>query len=946
MASIIRIKRSTTAGDPSTLGNGELAYSAADSSVVSGGDRLYIGSGSETAGNAATHIVVGGKFFTDMLDHAKGTLTANSAIITDANSKIDNLKVDNLDLNGNTISSTNTNGDVNITPNGTGKSIVSNLYTDESTSLLEFIQDATGGQVVAGEGIDVTYDDNAGTVTVSAEDATDTNKGIASFNTTDFSVAAGAVSLNAERVQDIVGDMVSTNSESGISVTYDDTNGKLDFNVNDPLITISGDVDGSATMTNLGDTTISVTLDTVNTNVGSFGSATSIPTITVNSKGLVNAVTTNSITTSLGIAGDTGTDTIALATDTLTFSGGEGIDTAINSETNTITISAEDATTSNKGVASFADADFNVTSGAVELKDTVVKGFTVDAGAAVTPSGHSVQITGGEGVDVTVSGAVITVTGEDASSSNKGIASFSTAGFSVTAGNVALSDTVVQLVTTDSGAMNMANNAITIVGGEGVDVTHTGTTITVGAEIASSANLGVASFNTADFNVTAGDVTIKTAGVGNAQLENSSVTIGSTTVSLGGTSTTLAGLQQLDVDNIRIDGNEISSTNTNGNISLNPNGTGVVDVNNSRITSLADPTGAQDAATKSYVDSVAEGLAVKPAVRAATTANLTATYDNGTSGVGATLTIAATASLNIDGVTDWAVGNGILVKDQTNPVQNGRYFVSTVGNISTAWVLTRCSKCDEPTEIPSMYVFVQEGTVYASTGWVASVEDSGDFDVGVDDITFIQFSGAGTYLAGDALGITGSTFNVLVAAAGGIEISADALQIKSSLAGTGLDYSSGVLSLESTIAGSGLSYTSGVIDLSLAASGGLEVVSDALQLKSTVAGAGLTLTSGVLDIVGTANRITVNSDSVDIASTYVGQNSITTLGTITTGTWDGSTIAANRGGTGLASYAIGDLLVANSTTSLAKLTIGASGTVLQSNGTTLVYGDIDGGTYA
>jgi hypothetical protein len=245
-----------------------------------------------------------------------------------------------------------------------------------------------------------------------------------------------------------------------------------------------------------------------------------------------------------------------------------------------------------------------------------------------------------------------------------------------------------------------------------------------------------------------------------------------------------------------------------------------------------------------------------------------------------------------------------------------------------------------------MYVFVQEGTVYASTGWVASVEDSGDFDVGVDDITFIQFSGAGTYLAGDALGITGSTFNVLVAAAGGIEISADALQIKSSLAGTGLDYSSGVLSLESTIAGSGLSYTSGVIDLSLAASGGLEVVSDALQLKSTVAGAGLTLTSGVLDIVGTANRITVNSDSIDIASTYVGQNSITTLGTITTGTWDGSTIAANRGGTGLASYAIGDLLVANSTTSLAKLTIGASGTFLQSNGTTLVYGDIDGGTYA
>jgi hypothetical protein len=225
---------------------------------------------------------------------------------------------------------------------------------------------------------------------------------------------------------------------------------------------------------------------------------------------------------------------------------------------------------------------------------------------------------------------------------------------------------------------------------------------------------------------------------------------------------------------------------------------------------------------------------------------LTATYNNGTSGVGATLTIAATASLDIDGVTNWSVGHGILVKDQTNPVQNGRYFVSTVGNISTAWVLTRCSKCDEPTEIPSMYVFVQEGTVYASTGWVASVEDSGDFDVGVDDITFIQFSGAGTYLAGDALGITGSTFNVLVAAAGGIEISADALQLKSSVAGDGLTYS-----------------------------------------------------AGVVTAVGTANRISISADAIDIASTYVGQSSITTLGTIGTGTWQGTIIGPTYGGTGV-----------------------------------------------
>ena len=76
-----------------------------------------------------------------------------------------------------------------------------------------------------------------------------------------------------------------------------------------------------------------------------------------------------------------------------------------------------------------------------------------------------------------------------------------------------------------------------------------------------------------------------------------------------------------------------------------------------------------------------------------------------------------------------------------------------------------------------------------------------------------------------------------------------------------------------------------------------------MQLKSTVAGNGLTLTAGVLDIGGTSNRITVNADSIDIASTYIGQNSITTLGTITTGVWQGTTVAAAYGGTGQSSYA-------------------------------------------
>ena len=95
------------------------------------------------------------------------------------------------------------------------------------------------------------------------------------------------------------------------------------------------------------------------------------------------------------------------------------------------------------------------------------------------------------------------------------------------------------------------------------------------------------------------------------------------------------------------------------------------------------------------------------------------------------------------------------------------------------------------------------------------------------------------------------------------------------------------------------------------------------------AGAGLTKTGNTLDIGGTANRITVNTDSIDIASTYVGQSSITTLGTITTGTWTAGVIDEVYGGTGLSSYATGDILYASGTNTLAKRTIGSNGQVLK-----------------
>ena len=308
-----------------------------------------------------------------------------------------------------------------------------------------------------------------------------------------------------------------------------------------------------------------------------------------------------------------------------------------------------------------------------------------------------------------------------------------------------------------------------------------------------------------------GDVTISSAGavtiaatsvensmlagsIANAKLSNSSVSYGGVSLSLGGTDATPAfdlcdataykgdsalvtvgtvasgTWQGTAVATAYIAGTICDKTLASPVLCGTITGNAFLDEDNMASDSASKVASQQS--IKAYVDSVASGLDLKCSSHAATTANLSADYSNGSSGVGATLTNNSTqAAFSIDGQT-MVADERVLIKDQSTGAQNGIYTVSTVGSGSTNWVLTRATDFDTSTEITSgAFTFVETGSSYADSGWVMTTD--GTVTVGTTSLAWSQFSGAGQITAGDGMTKSGNTLNV--GAGSNLLVNADAV---------------------------------------------------------------------------------------------------------------------------------------------------------------------------
>lgn len=539
------------------------------------------------------------------------------------------------------------------------------------------------------------------------------------------------------------------------------------------------------------------------------------------------------------------------------------------------TISGSSNTLSNIGNSSLTNSSITINGSSVSLGGSVTVTATASNALTIGTGLSGTSYNGSAPVTIAIDSTVATLTGSQ-TLTNKSMSGASNTFTNIP--NGALSNSSVTF-----------NGTSVSLGGSGTITANTTNSLTFnnsGTGDASGTTFDGSSAKTISYNTVgasplAGSSSITTVGtvtsgtwnataIANNYLANSSITIGSTSVSLGSTASTLAGLTSVTV--------------------------------------TQDPTSALQLATKQYVDAVAEGLHVHAACAAATTGTLASitggsvTYNNGTAGVGATLTLGV-ALTTLDGYT-LLNGDRILVKNEATQANNGIYTWATGGT-----VLTRATDFDTSTEIASGdFTFVSNGTLYGDTGWVQTDPVT---TVGTDPIVWVQFSGSGTYTAGTGLTLTGSQFSLTS-------------PVAVTLGGTGLTSgtSGGVLYFSGSTAIS----SSGVL-----ASNALMVGGGAGSSPSTITtGTGVVTALGVN--VGTAGAFVVNGGALGTPSSgtvtnLTGTASININGTVgattpTTGaftTISASGVITSTVSTGTAPFTV------SSTTQVANLNAATAG---------------------
>ena len=405
--------------------------------------------------------------------------------------------------------------------------------------------------------------------------------------------------------------------------------------------------------------------------------------------------------------------------------------------------------------------------------------------------------------------------------------------------------------------------------------------------------------------VTTGDTgsvtnTMLAGSIANDKLTNSAITINGFSISLGGSATygtdniNEGSTNKYFTDERAQDavgnsiGNGLDYDDASGAISVDPAEfalnavgapTGDVAMATYKITGLGAPTNSTDAATKAYVDSATEGLHIHESVVAATTENvaLATALENGDT---------------LDGIT-LATGNRILVKNQTTTSENGIYVVQASGQP------VRATDFDTATEVDSGdFVFVYSGTVNASTGWVQTNRPA---TIGTDPIVFTQFSGAGTYLAGNGLTLTGNTFTINT----GVTVDLNTAQTltNKSISGSANTLSNipnnaltnSAITINGTSTSLGGSRTLGSDDIAEGSTNKYFTDERAQDAIGNVVGSGLSYNdttgaisnSGVLSITGTANQV-----SADVSTGAVTLSLPQSIHSTATPTFSGVTVGS------------------------------------------------------